>query len=48
MTKTAHIIGNGESFRFHKPAKGIKMTCNVPPMEIDNVYATAIVDFKSI
>lgn len=46
MTKTAHIIGNGESYRFYKPAKGIKMTCNVPPMEIDNVYATAIVDFK--
>ena len=46
MTKTAHIIGNGESYRFYKPAKGIKMTCNVPPMGIANVYATAIVDFK--
>lgn len=46
MSKVAHIIGNGDSFRFYKPAKGIIMTCNLPPMEVSNVYATAIVDFK--
>lgn len=46
MSKVAHIIGNGDSFRFYKPSPGIKMTCNVPPMHIKDVYATAIVDFK--
>ena len=46
MTKVAHIVGNGDSYRFYKPAPGIKMTCNVPPTDIKDVYATAIVDFK--
>ena len=46
MSKVAHIIGNGDSHRFYKPAKGLKLTCNLPPMAVDNVYATAIVDFK--
>lgn len=47
MSKTAHIIGNGDSYRFYKPAKGIIMTCNLPPIsDLKNVYATAIVDFK--
>ena len=41
-----HIIGNGDSHNFYEPAKGIKITCNLPPREIANVYATAIVDFK--
>lgn len=46
MGKTVHIIANGDSHKFYKPAKGIKLTCNLPPREIDNVYATVIVDFK--
>ena len=46
MAKVAHIIGNGDSYRFYKPAKGLKLTCNLPPTAIDNVYGTAIVDFK--
>jgi hypothetical protein len=47
MSKVAHIIGNGDSHRFYKPAKGIIMTCNLPPItDLKNVYATAIVDFK--
>ena len=45
MSKVAHIIGNGDSHRFYKPAKGIIMTCNLPPItDLKNVYATAIVD----
>ena len=47
MSKVAHIIGNGDSHHLYKPAKGIIMTCNLPPVtDIKNVYATAIVDFK--
>jgi len=46
MSKVAHIIGNGDAWRFYKPSPGIKMTCNLPPTDIKDVYATAIVDFK--
>ena len=48
MSKVAHIVGNGDAFKFFKqPDKGLIMTCNLPPVEnIKNVYATAIVDFK--
>ena len=47
MSKVAHLIGNGDSHQLYKPAKGIIMTCNLPPVTgIQNVYATAIVDFK--
>jgi hypothetical protein len=46
MTRVAHIIGNGDMASMYKPVKGIKMTCNLPPFEINNVYATGVVDFK--
>lgn len=46
MTKVAHIIGNGRSCATYEPAKGLKITCNLPPFEIRNVYTTTIVDFK--
>ena len=46
MTKVAHVIGNGDMASMYKPAKGLKLTCNIPPFSINNVYATAIVDFK--
>ena len=47
MSKVAHLVGNGDGHRLYKPAKGIIMTCNLPPVTgIQNVYATAIVDFK--
>jgi len=46
MTKVAHIIGNGRSCAMYEPAKGLKITCNLPPFEIRNVYTTTIVDFK--
>ena len=48
MSKVAHIIGNGDAWRFYKPSPGIKMTCNLPPTDIKDVYATAIVDFKMV
>tara|TARA_S200000501_G_C20865950_1_gene761947 strand:+ start:2982 stop:3581 length:600 start_codon:yes stop_codon:yes gene_type:complete len=44
--RIVHIIGNGDSHNFYKPSKGFKLTCNLPPREIHNVFATCIVDFK--
>jgi len=46
MSRVAHIIGNGDMAGMYKPAKGIKMTCNVPPFEVHNTYASVIIDFK--
>lgn len=46
MSRAIHIIGNGDNAVRYKPSKGIKLTCNLPPFAIDNVYATCIVDFK--
>ena len=48
--KKIHILGNGPNAMFFKPlAKerdGRLMICNIPPMEVENVYACCIVDFK--
>ena len=42
-----HIIGNGKSAGFYDPkVKGIKYTCNLPPVSVPGVRATFIVDFK--
>jgi hypothetical protein len=46
MTKVAHVIGNGDLASMYKPSKGFKITCNLPPFAVDNVYTTCIVDFK--
>jgi hypothetical protein len=46
MAKVGHVIGNGDNAVMYKPAKGFKITCNLPPFEIANVYTTCIVDFK--
>jgi len=46
MTRIAHVIGNGDNAGMYKPAKGIKLTCNLPPFAVENAYATCIVDFK--
>jgi len=46
VSRVVHIIGNGDMAQMYKPAKGIKLTCNLPPFEVQDVYATAIVDFK--
>lgn len=44
--KVAHIIGNGDQAVLYKDSPGVKMTCNVPPFDIKDVFATFIVDFK--
>ena len=47
MVDTVHVIGNGRSAGlFNESLKGVRITCNLPPFEIKDVYATAIVDFK--
>lgn len=46
MSRVAHVIGNGDQAQLFKPAPGVKITCNLPPMAIDKVYATCVVDFK--
>lgn len=46
MSRVAHVIGNGDNASMYKPAKGLKITCNLPPFEVRNVYTTTIVDFK--
>ena len=46
MSRVAHIIGNGDNASMYQPAKGIKITCNLPPFAVRNVYATCLVDFK--
>jgi hypothetical protein len=46
MSRTVHVIGNGDNAVLYKPAKGIKITCNLPPFAVDNVYGTCMVDFK--
>lgn len=51
MTKKVYILGNGdmaqmmpESIRYKRDGK--LLICNQPPFEVQNVYATTIVDFK--
>ena len=48
--KKIHILGNGDNAAFFRPLMkerdGKLMICNIPPMEVENVYACAIVDFK--
>lgn len=46
MSRVSHVIGNGDMAAMWKPAKGIKLTCNVPPFEVPNTYATVVIDFK--
>ena len=46
MSRTVHLIGNGDNATMYTPSKGIKVTCNIPPFEVANVYTTCLVDFK--
>lgn len=46
MSRVAHVIGNGPKAALYKPSKGIKITCNLPPFEVENTYTTCMVDFK--
>ena len=46
MGRAVHVIGNGDGANLYKPSKGIKLTCNLPPFPVEDVYATCMVDFK--
>lgn len=46
MSKVVHVIGNGDNASFYKPAKGLKVTCNLPPFAVEGAYGTCMVDFK--
>ncbi len=46
MSRVGHVIGNGDNAVMYKPSKGFKITCNIPPFEVSNVYTTCLVDFK--
>ena len=48
MKRIVHIIGNGDhaGYYWNEQRHGMKITCNVPPFTISNVYATIMVDFK--
>ena len=46
MNRVAHVIGNGDNASLYKPQKGLKITCNLPPFTVDNVYSSCMVDFK--
>ena len=48
MNRVVHIIGNGDqaSLYNNRTRKGLKLTCNLPPFTVENVYATTMVDFK--
>ena len=46
MSKVAHVIGNGDNAVMYKESKGFKITCNIPPFPVKNVYTTCLVDFK--
>ena len=46
MARVAHLIGNGDSCVYYRPAKGLKVVCNLPPFAVDNVYVSCMVDFK--
>ena len=46
MSGVAHLIGNGKSAGFYSPSAGLKITTNLPPFEVNNIYTTVMVDFK--
>ena len=48
MNRVVHVIGNGDQATLYnnRVRKGLKLTCNLPPFTVENVYATTMVDFK--
>ena len=48
MPRVVHIIGNGDNAHFYNDElrKGLKLTCNIPPFPVEDVYGTVMVDFK--
>lgn len=48
MARVVHVIGNGDYSHLYriKERKGLKLTCNLPPFTVPDVYSTTMVDFK--
>ena len=46
MAKVVHVIGNGDNAGRYRPAPGLKITCNLPPFAVENVWGSCMVDFK--
>lgn len=47
MPDIVHVIGNGPSAaNYVQGSEGAKVSCNIPPFDIDGLFATCIVDFK--
>jgi len=48
MPRVVHVIGNGDSCHLYEKNKrtGLKLTCNIAPFPVQDVYASCIVDFK--
>jgi len=47
MSKVIHILGNGDNANmFNHKCTGTRLICNLPPFEVQNVYASVMVDFK--
>ena len=46
--KVVHVIGNGDQALLYanKPRKGLKLACNIVPVDVSDLYATCMVDFK--
>lgn len=44
--RIGHVIGNGDNAGMYQPARGFKITCNLPPFSIQGTYTTCMVDFK--
>lgn len=44
--RVGHVIGNGDNASLYKPARGFKITCNLPPFPVQGAYTTCMVDFK--
>lgn len=44
--RVVHVLGNGDSAIQYRPAKGLKIACNLPPFEIPNIFLSCMVDFK--
>lgn len=47
MPDIVHIIGNGKSGgMFQNSSPGVRITCNIPPVPVEDAFATCMVDFK--
>ena len=47
MPKVVHVIGNGDNAVWfdNENAKGLRLICNKPVVQVNNVHATCIVHY---